>query len=140
MWPTSAGPKTRRPALKGAASCRGGGPRLSHSWQLPEMLPVQLTSPGPQAPRAGLGVADSGMSVREPSCPPQHSSGRAPCTCQYLKLKARCSSSTQLGCATEQTTQAGFMREEAPISSPLAGVKRSYSFDLVLLRLACSQV
>lgn len=121
-------------------------------------LPIQLTSPGQQVPwswslcgklkdasrRAQL--SEDRLNCAFAHNPPQqghasaHSSATAPCTCQYLKLKARCPSSTQLEGCTGANNQARFMRKEAAISSPLTGIKRSYSFDLVPVRAGCPQV
>ena len=144
LWPSSDGSKTRRPILKGCARGREERPHPSCSWQHTEILPIQLTSPGQQVPwssslcgklrdvsrRAQL--SKDRLNRAFAHNPPQqghasaHSSATAPCTCQYLKLKARCSSSTQLECCTRANNQARFMRKEAPISSPLTGIKRSF--------------
>lgn len=113
--------------LEGRRAVGRGATPSSHSWQLPEGLPVQLTSQDHKPPklvsvwqtqRESL-LSEKRLSHAFTHNPPQQSSGRSPCTCQYLKLKARCSNSTQLECSTKQTTQAGLMREEAPTSPHL---------------------
>lgn len=142
MWPWSDGSKTRQPVLKGWRERRRRRATPVLSWHYPEILPTKLPSPGRQAPwsrslctnfrdvnrRAQLSKdRRTHISSHDPPPPsnatPPHAFATAPCTCRHFKLKARCSNSTQLECCTGANNQARFMRKEAPISSPLAGIK-----------------